>query len=112
MYFLKSKNKFTNKKKMTSLQLPSILFWDIDPTRLDYDTKAHYVIGRVVMYGSLDNWKAILNYYGVERVLQEMLEERYLDKRSLNYLSFYFEVPKTHFRCYTLQQSIPKHWDY
>lgn len=92
--------------------LPSILFWDIAPDKLDYNAKARYVISRVVMYGSLADWKAILAYYGAERIRDEMFQERYLDKKSLNYLSFYFEVPKTEFRCYTLQQSTPKHWDY
>lgn len=94
------------------LQLPPILFWDIDSTKLDYDAKAHYVIGRVVMYGSFADWQAILAYYGPEKVRGEMLEERYLDNKTLNYLSFYFEIPKTAFRCYTLQQSIPQHWNY
>lgn len=92
--------------------LPDILFWDIDPTKLDYNARARFVIGRVVMYGSLENWKAILDYYSPERVRDEMMQERYLDKRSLNFLSFYFNIPKTRFRCYTLQQSNPKHWDY
>lgn len=94
------------------MQLPPVLFWDIDPVNLDYNAKARYVIGRVVMYGTLSDWKSVLQYYGSKRVLDEMLQERYLDKRSLNFLSFYFEVPKTQFRCYTLQQSIPRHWDY
>jgi hypothetical protein len=94
------------------LRLPPILFWDIDPTLLDYDAKARYVIGRVVMYGTLADWQAILAYYGPDRVRDEMLEERYLDKKSLNFLSFYFELPKTNFRCYILQQSTPQHWNY
>lgn len=96
----------------STLQLPSILFWDIDASKLDYDAKARYVIGRVVMYGTLADWRAILAHYGPERVRDEMLKERYLDKKSLSFLSFYFEVSKTEFRCYTLQQSIPQHWDY
>ena len=97
---------------MDTFQLPDILFWDIDPANLDYKTKARYVIGRVVMYGAIADWKAVLNYYGPERVRDEMIQERYLDKRSLNFLSFYFDVPKSQFRCYILQQSGPKHWDY
>jgi hypothetical protein len=113
-YFLfLSHCKSSNEKEMVSkLLLPPILFWDIDPDKLDYDAKARYVIGRVVMYGSLADWKATLAYYGPERIRDEMLLERYLDKKTLNYLSFYFDVPKTEFRCYTLQQSTPKHWDY
>lgn len=95
-----------------ALELPSILFWDIDPAYLDYSAKARFVIGRVVMFGTITDWKALLNYYGPERVRDEMLQERYLDNRSLNFLSFYFGIPKTQFRCYTLQRSNPKHWDY
>jgi hypothetical protein len=97
---------------LSELQLPSILFWDTDPSKLDYNKKARYVIGRVVTFGSLADWEAILSYYGPERVRDEMLEERYLDKKTLNFLSFYFDKPKTEFRCYILQQSTPKHWDY
>lgn len=87
-----------------TFRLPAILFWDIDPSKLDYEAKARFVIGRVVMYGTLADWKATLDHYGPERVRDEMLQERYLDKKTLNYLSFYFDVPKTEFRCYTLQQ--------
>ena len=93
-------------------QLPPILFWDINPGNLDYEGKARFVIGRVVMYGTLADWKSILDFYGPRRVLDEMLQERYLDKKTLNFLSFYFEVPRTQFRCYTLQQSNPTHWDF
>jgi len=95
-----------------ALQLPRILFWDIDPTNLDYNAKARYVIGRVTMYGNLADWNAILQYYGPERVRDEMLQERYLDKRTLNFLSFYFNIPKSQFRCYTMQQSNPIPWVY
>lgn len=95
-----------------ALRLPAILFWDIDSSKLDYDAKTRYVIGRVVMYGTLADWKAILAYYGSNRVRDEMLQERYLDKKTLSFLSFYFEIPKTKSRCYTLQPSILPHWNY
>ena len=97
---------------VNTIQLPPILFWDIDHSKLDYDAKARFVIGRVVMYGTLADWNAILYHYGPERVRDEMLLERYLDKKTLNFLSFYFEVPKTEFRCHILQQSTPQHWNY
>ncbi len=95
-----------------NFELPPILFWDINPTQLDYDAKARYVICRVVMYGTLEDWHAILKYYGSDRVRDEMIQERYLDKKTLNYLSFYFDLPKEAFRCYNNILSIPQHWDY
>lgn len=66
-----------------TFQLPAILFWDIDPSKLDYEAKARFVIGRVIMYGTLADWKAILDHYGPDRVRDEMLQERYLDKKTL-----------------------------
>lgn len=55
------------------LQQTSILFWEIDSTKLDYNANAPYVIGRMVMYGSMADWQAILDYYGTEKVLDKML---------------------------------------
>ena len=49
---LNTLSEYPNKNNM-KLQLPSILFWDIDHSKFDYDAKARYVIGRVVMYGDL-----------------------------------------------------------
>lgn len=88
------------------------LFWDIDRTTLDLDSKVRYVIGRVVTHGMLKDWNLIKTYYGLERIKNEMLQERYLDKRSLSFLSCIFELPKEQFRCYTTQQSTPTHWDF
>lgn len=88
------------------------LFWDIDRSTLDLERKARYVIGRVVTHGMLEDWNLIKAYYGLERIKNEMLQERYLDKKSLSFLSCIFEIPKEQFRCYTTQQSIPTHWNF
>lgn len=88
------------------------IFWDTHYDAIDWDNKARYVIERVVTRGNWWDWLAIREYYGLERIKTEMLQERYLDKKALNFLCSLFGIPKTQFRCYTLQQSNPGHWDF
>lgn len=93
-------------------QFSKVLFWDTDFEKIDYDRHARDVIARVIMYGNWNDWTAVNAYYGLERIKTEMLQVRHLDKKSLHFLSFLFNIPKEQFRCYTWQQSNPPHWDY
>ena len=94
------------------MELSKIIFWDTDEEKVDYERNARYIISKVVMYGTIDDWKQIKSYYGLQRIKQEMLQERYLDKKALSFLSCILETPKEEFRCYTEQRSIPPHWNY
>ena len=96
----------------TAMNLSRGIFWDTNYDTIDWDKKARYVIGRVVTRGNWSDWLAIVKSDGIARIQAEMLQERYLDKKALNFLSNLFNIPKTQFRCYTLQQSNPGHWDF
>lgn len=88
------------------------LLWEVDTAQLDAEKHAQFIIGRVVMKGTLNDWFEIKRYYGLERIKAEMLDIRYLDKLTLSFLSVYFNIPKEKFRCYMLSQSHPTHWEY
>ncbi len=94
------------------MQLSRVIFWDVDYDKIDWDKKARFVIGRVVMYGTVEDWNAIKSYYGLDRIKEEMMQERYLDPKSLSFLSCLFDVPKEQFRCFTEMQSSPKQWNF
>ena len=94
------------------MQLSRVIFWDVDYDKIDWDKKARFVIGRVVMYGTVEDWNAIKSYYGLDRIKEEMMQERYLDPKSLSFLSCLFDVPKEQFRCFTEMQSFPKQWNF
>ena len=94
------------------MNLSRVLFWDVNYDTIDWENKVRFVIERVVSRGNQSDWLAIRTHYGLERIKNEMLQTRYLDKKTLNFLSKLFEIPKTEFRCYTLQQSNPGHWDF
>ncbi len=94
------------------MKLSPVLFWDTDPAGIDWERHARYVIARVVMYGTLQDWHTIRLHYGMNRIREEMLHETALDPKSLAMLSNLFQLPYSDFACYTRIQSAPGHWSY
>ena len=92
------------------MKFSKVLFWDIDPAQLDLEKHSSYVIERVVKFGTWDEWKELLNFYGSERVKQVVTKLSDLDPKTLSYLSAYFHLPKRAFRCYTSRQSTRTHY--
>ncbi|MFZ4543623.1 MAG: DUF6922 domain-containing protein [Saprospiraceae bacterium] len=93
------------------MNLSKVIFWDIDFEKLDYQKHQTYIIERVLMYGKITDWRAIQAYYGNELIKETALQARYLDPKTLAFASTIFDIPKQEFRCFTIQQSSPKHWD-
>ena len=80
--------------------LSKYLFWDIDTRKLDYESRASFVLERVFTMGMQeDEWKAC-KYYGIERIRKEVVRCKSLDKKTLNYLSVFYGIPKEEFECY------------
>ena len=96
----------------TPPQISKTLFWEVDLSKIDFDLRARYVIERVVMYGNWRDWQEIKRYYGLEKIKEEMLKVRYLDDKTLNFLSIYFDVPKENFRCHVWKEMNRIHWDF
>ena len=94
------------------MELSPRLFWDSDPEAIDYERHARHVIERVVTRGTLEEWRAILKFYGQERVKSEVLQIRSLDERSLHFLAAFFETPIQSFRCCTEGQYSLTHSPY
>ena len=65
------------------MNLSTVLFWDTDYNQIDWDSKARYVIERVVMYGTVGDWRVIQEYYGMDRIRDEMLQSHNPDAKTL-----------------------------
>ncbi len=91
------------------MTLPDYLFWDIELSSLDFKKNARFVIQRVIQKGSLEDWITIKDFYGIDFIKQEILLMRNIDAKTLNFFSTYFGIEKNKFRCFTIQQSQPKH---
>ena len=97
---------------ITKVSFSQNLFWDVDINELDLDKNKRYIIQRVIEYGTLADWMTIKSFYGIETITKEMLEVRSLDNISLSFLCTIANLKKEDFRCYTLKQSQPQHWDF
>jgi len=92
-----------NKRTVVKKQKPDLskyLFWDINTRKLDYESRASFILERVFTMGMQeDEWK-VIEYYGKERIRKEVVNCKALDKKTLNYLSIFYEIPKEEFICY------------
>jgi hypothetical protein len=91
------------------------IFWDVDPSTLDLEAHKRFIIERVAQRGLWADWQECLQLYGRESVKDVLLHARSLDKKTLSYCSFFFDVPKEEFRCYQLstqEPSLQQRWNF
>ncbi|WPD20966.1 MAG: hypothetical protein SD837_12230 [Candidatus Electrothrix scaldis] len=79
----------------------SALFWDVDIATLDPELHARYIIGRVVTRGDLADWNALKQLYGHQKIREEIVQLRSLDAKTLSFLSCYYDIDRTLFKCCT-----------
>lgn len=88
------------------------LFWDTNFDNIDFDKHSRWVIGRVLTRGNLDDYSELKKYYGIDKIKEEVVKIRQLDKKTLNFCSKIFEIDKKEFKCFNTEQSIRKLWNY
>ncbi len=92
-------------------QIPKLdngLFWDTNAATIDWEKNARWVMARVLSRGNLPDFRELVRYYGLDRIKTELLQVRFLDKKTLSFVATIFQVPKEQFRCYTLRQLSPE----
>ena len=93
-------------------QLDKVYFWDVDFNKLDKTTSMRLIIERVINLGNLVDLKLIRKIYTEEEIINTICNLNYLDRKTLNFASLYFNIPKTRFKCYTKKQSVHIPWNY
>jgi hypothetical protein len=84
-------------------KLSKYLFWDTNIKNLNFEERASFVLERVFTMGMQeDEWEAI-RYYGKERIKEEVKKCKSLDKKTMNYLSVFYDIPKKDFACYMIE---------
>lgn len=99
-------------KENQFLTFSQFLFWDVDSDSLDKDLNAVQIISRVLQRGTIADFKLLQNIYERNEIINAIKQTRYLDDKTLNFCSIYFEIPKTEIRCYMLKQSLPQHFGF
>ena len=99
----------TEKVNISTL-LKKRYFWDVDISRGKALPK-RLVIERIFGLGTIEEVALVLRFYGYKEVEKNLLTLNYLDPKTLNFVSKYFNRPKREFRCYTKKQSTLQYWD-
>ena len=92
--------------------LSKTAFWDVDFTAIDFEQHQVFVTERVFNFGLLADQKAIVNHYGKEQVITNVLQASYFDKKVLNFLCVIYNLKPNDFKCYKRIQLNPEHWNY
>ena len=93
--------------------IPSLspyLFWDIDFTNLDFNKNKRLIVERVFTMGNKAEIRDIIKYYGLPIIKKEIIRAGNLDSKSLNWISFFLNIPKSKFKCYTRKRSNKMSW--
>lgn len=93
-------------------KLNKAYFWDTNFERLDEEKSKRLIIERVMNYGNLLEIQLVKSYYGIEAIKSVVCKLNYIDPKTLNFISLFFGISKTKFKCYTKKQSTPQHWNY
>ena len=86
-------------------KLSKYLFWDCNINFLNPNTDIKLILERVFSRGTENDERETFNYYGKDLIKNTVLDIKYLDKKTLNYLSIVFNTRKKEFRCYKHIQS-------
>lgn len=81
------------------IKLNKELFWDVNYNQVDFNKNADFVINRVLLFGDLDDFKKIRNYYNLNRIKKAAKNSKIFDKKSLNFWSIVLHIPKNKFVC-------------
>lgn len=91
--------------------LSPYLFWDIDKSLFDAEKKSPQLIQRVLEYGELADWKAIRDYYGLDRIAHDCKSLCTLHPKALSFVCLVTNTKIEEYRCYKSRQSCPTLWN-
>jgi len=79
--------------------LRQTLFWDVNPENLDFEKNAQFIIGRVLDFGTLDEWKKIRGIYGLEKIREAARRHIFSDFRSIAFWAIILHLPVQKLKC-------------
>ncbi|MEO8820997.1 MAG: hypothetical protein ABI267_00290 [Ginsengibacter sp.] len=88
------------------------IFCDVDFEKINYDTKANFVIECVFERGDVQDIRNCRRYYGDEKISEVLLNAKFLPETRMFLASAVIDKPITEFRCYKLRQLNPALFPY
>jgi nicotinamide mononucleotide adenylyltransferase len=88
------------------------IFWDVDFEKLNYETKASFIIERVFDRGDVEDIRQCRRFYGDEKIKVVLLNTKFLSLGRIHLASAVIDEPLNAFRCYRLRQLNPELFPY
>ena len=85
-------------------------FWDIDLTP-GKSISTRLIVERIFTLGTLAEVALLIKYFGKEDVENVLINLNYLDPKTLNFASKFFNKSKKSFKCYIRKQLTPQLWN-
>ena len=99
------------KRLNKTLKLRNSLFWDIDIRTLDNLFSKKIIVERVITRGNLDEFIQLNKFYSKNELKETIIKIGYLDPRTLNFVSGFFDLPVSNFLCYKKKLLNPAYWN-
>jgi hypothetical protein len=99
------------KNDKNTMKLRSTLFWDVNKENLDAQRSKSLIVERVLTRGTIEEFIQMTRFYSIEEISQTVVKIGCMDRKTLNFISGYFNIPKENFLCYTKKQSNLSHWN-
>ena len=81
-------------------QLSAPCFWDTDRRTFDMDQYPAFIVSRVFEIGTLNDWRLLVSYYGLDRIVDVCKQLRNLDPVSLSFITTVSDTNPADYRCY------------
>lgn len=99
-----------NKQLHIEKDLKSEYFWDVDISKLNAHISKRLIIERVFAMGTMKEIRLIIKFYGEKEVIDVLTRLNYIDPKTLNFISKFFNISYKAFKCYTRKQLNPQRW--
>jgi hypothetical protein len=86
------------------------LFWDVDVDLLDEQKHQTYIVQQVLNFGTIDEFKLLLDYYGFDNVRESVKVAGYFDPKTFSFITGFFNIEKEEMQCYTQKRLNQPHW--
>lgn len=88
------------------------IFWDVDPDKMDFTAKASFIIERVFERGDVEDIRYCRRFYGDAKIEEVLVNAKWLSLSTIYLATALFQNQLSNYKCYTLAQLNPTHFQY
>jgi hypothetical protein len=74
--------------------IPDYLLWEYDLETFNYEKSFKIVIERVLQRGTIEDWKEMIRFYPMERIMETIEWSKQLDKRDKDFARLFLQSDK------------------